>query len=116
MVMSVALVAAVVASMVGQKGHASSKVNLSSGAAWFPSPDAGTVALVDGTTVTRVTQVPVARPGHRIEAVQAGSSAYVLDHSTGQVVRVDGASLTPATPVALGTPDGVRLDRRNLEP
>ena len=58
-VMSVGLVAVVVAGTVGQKGHASSKVNLSTGSAWFPSPDAGTVALVDGTTVTRVTQVPV---------------------------------------------------------
>ncbi len=112
-VMSVALVAVLVAGMVGQEGHPSSKVALSGGAAWFPSPDVGTVALVDGTTVTRVTQVPVASKGDTIEVVQAGSSADVLDHSTGQAVRVDGASLTAATPVALGTPNDGNLAIRS---
>jgi hypothetical protein len=58
--MSVGLVAVVVVGTLGKKGHRSSKVALSTGSAWFPSPDAGTVALVDGATVTRVTQLAVA--------------------------------------------------------
>jgi PKD repeat protein len=111
--MSLALVVAVVAGTVGKKGHSSSKVSLSTGSAWFPSPDVGTAALIDGTTVTREAQVTVAPPGHHLEAVEAGSGAYVLDHSTGEAVRVDGASLTAAAPIRLGTPDDSHLSLRS---
>ena len=76
--LAVGLVVAVVAGTLGYHGRPSSKVSLSTGSAWFPSPDAGSVALIDGTTVTRVAEVPVFRPGDSIEAVQAGSGAYVL--------------------------------------
>ena len=88
--LAVGLVVAVVAGTLGYHGRPSSKVSLSTGSAWFPSPDAGSVALIDGTTVTRVAQVPVFRPGDDLEAVQAGSGAYVLDHTRGQAVPVDG--------------------------
>jgi sugar lactone lactonase YvrE len=107
--LAVGLVAAVVIGTVGHKGRPSSKVTLSTGSAWFPSPDAGSVALIDGTTVTRVAEVSVFRPGNDIQAVQAGSSAYVLDHTTGEAVQVDGSSLTAGSPVVLGTPGDTHL-------
>jgi sugar lactone lactonase YvrE len=103
------LVAAVVIGTVSDRGRPSARVSLSTGSAWFPSPDAGSVALIDGTTVTRVVQVPVFSAGDRIETVQAGSSAYVLDHSRGQAVQVDGSSLTAGSPVILGQPGDSRL-------
>ncbi len=107
--LAVGLVVAVVAGTLGYHGRPSSKVSLSTGSAWFPSPDAGSVALIDGTTVTRVAEVPVFRPGDSIEAVQAGSGAYVLDHTRGQAVPVDGASLTAAPPVVLSGPGDSHL-------
>ncbi len=67
------------------------------------------MALIDGTTVTRVAEVPVFRPGDSIEAVQAGSGAYVLDHTRGQAVPVDGASLTAGPPVVLSGPGDSHL-------
>ena len=112
-VMSVGLVAVLVTGTIGRKGHASSRVNLSTGSAWFPSPDVGTVALIDGTTVTRVAQVAVSAPGAPIEAVQTASSSYALDHSSGQVVRVDGATLKAASPVRLGAANDEHLAIRS---
>ncbi|HWE55946.1 MAG TPA: PASTA domain-containing protein [Acidimicrobiales bacterium] len=106
---SVALVAAVTVGTIGSKGHSSSHVQLSTGSAWFPSPGNGTVALIDGQTVTRVTQVPVAKPGQKIQTVQAGSGAYVLNQTSGQATRVDGALLAANPPVTLGTPGDDRL-------
>ena len=112
-IMSVGLIAAIVVGTFGKKGVASSEVTLSTGSAWFPSPDVGTVALIDGTTVTRVTQVAVFPPTQSLDTVQAGSGAYVLDRTTGEAVRVDGASLTAASPVSLGTPDDSHLALRS---
>ncbi len=99
--LAVGLVAAVVAGTLGNKGRPSSTVSLSTGSAWFPSPDLGSVALIDGTTVTRVAEVPVSRPGDDQQAVQAGSGVYVVDHSLGQAVPVDGSSLRAGPPVVL---------------
>ncbi len=107
--LAVGLVAAVVAGTLGNKGRPSSTVSLSTGSAWFPSPDLGSVALIDGTTVTRVAEVPVSRPGDDQQAVQAGSGVYVVDHTLGQAVPVDGSSLRPGPPVVLSEPGDSHL-------
>ena len=107
--LAMGLVVAVVAGTVGNRGRSSDQVSLSTGSAWFPSPDVGSVALIDGTTVTRVAQVPVFHPGDDLEAVQSGSSAYVVDHTRGQAVPVDGSSLTARPPVVLGQPGDSHL-------
>ncbi len=112
--MSVALVGALVFGSIGNKGRPSVKVALdSTGSAWFASPDLGTAALIDGTTVTRVADVPVFPSHHNIEVVQAGSGADVLDHSSGQVRYIDGTSLTPSSPVVLGLPNDSHLSLRS---
>jgi PKD repeat protein len=107
--LAVGLVLAVVAGTVGNRGRPSGRVSLSTGSAWFPSPDVGQVALIDGTTVTRVVQVPVFPAGDKIEAVQAGSSAYVVDNTRSQAVQVDGSSLMAGPPVVLGQPGDSHL-------
>ena len=111
--MSVALVAALVLGSIGDKGRPSVKVSLTTGSAWFASPDLGTAALVDGTTVTRVADIPVFPSDHNIEVVQAGSGAEVLDHSTGQGRYIDGATLAPSSPVVLGLPNDSHLALRS---
>lgn len=89
--------------VLGRSGDATSQINLSNGSAWFPSPDSGSVSLVDGTTVTRVATVPVAEPHDDIDVEQVRSSAYVLNRTKGQLVRVDGATLRAGDPVPMGT-------------
>jgi PKD repeat protein len=107
--LAVGLVAAVVAGTLGNKGRPSSTVSLSTGSAWFPSPDLGSVALIDGTTVTRVADVPVSRPGDDQQAVEAGSGVYVVDQTLGQAVPVDGSSLRAGPPVDLSEPGDSHL-------
>jgi hypothetical protein len=69
------------------------------------------VSLLDGGTGSLITSksVPQANPDDDLEVVQSGdqsgSGAYVLDHTTGKIVHVDGATLTPGS-AQLFTPPG----------
>jgi YVTN family beta-propeller protein len=98
------LIGALAIAMLGRNGTPSTDLALTSASAWFPSPNTGSVALIDGTTVTRTADVPVAAKGDLIETVQSGSGAYVVDHTSGQVWAVDGAMLRASSPIRLGNP------------
>ena len=108
-----ALVAAVTVSSLGHGGTASSQLDLSGGTAWFADSAAGTVSLLDGATGSRVGVQVVARVGDHIQVVQSdsqsGAGAYVIDHSTGNLSRVDGATLVPGRPVRFGPPGDADL-------
>src|SRR2546429_6115696 len=53
---------------------------------------------LDGSTAEVAGQVAVAPAGDRIDAVQAGSTAYAVDRPTGEIRRVDGATFVVGTP------------------
>jgi outer membrane protein assembly factor BamB len=83
-------------------GYPAEKVRLLSGAAWLPSNQVGELALVDGPSAEIAAQVQVAAPGHRLDAVQDGTTVYVLDRTTASIRRIDGdtfAQTQPTTPI-----------------
>ena len=107
--LAVGLVAAVVVGTLGNQGRPSPRVSLSTGSAWFPSPDAGSVALIDGTTVTRVA-VGTGLPCRGQSRDGAGRFGRLCaDHSRGRPRQVDGSSLTASPPVVLGQPGDSHL-------
>jgi hypothetical protein len=65
---------------------------------------------LDGSSGEVAAQVSVAGRRSSLDVVQDGSSAYVINHSTGSLRRVDGANFqvsTPVTPIP-GAGDGLR--------
>src|SRR5690242_12195221 len=70
-----------------------------SGGAWLASNRAGQLTLVDGASAEVAAQVQVTTPGSGLEVVQDGYSAFSIDHSTGSMRRVDGATLQVTAPV-----------------
>ncbi len=107
MVASVAIVGAVVGSVTissfGHHGSVASQLELNPGTAWFADAASGQASLLDGATASRVSVQSVSAPGDAIQIVQSGtqsdSGAYVINHSTGSVTRIDGATLSPGQPV-----------------
>jgi PKD domain/Divergent InlB B-repeat domain len=90
----------VLAAAVG--GYPASRPRLLSGAAWLASAQVGQLALLDGSSAERAAQVVVAPPGNRIDVVQQGATAYVVNRTAGSLRRVDGATfeVSPAvTPI-----------------
>jgi PKD repeat protein len=89
------------AASLDHTGARSSQLALNAGTAWFAEPTTGTASLMDGSTASRVSQQSVAPPRHTIEVVQdgspSGSGAFVVDHTSGTVARIDGATLQPGT-------------------
>jgi Divergent InlB B-repeat domain/PKD domain len=75
-------------------GYPADRPNLLSGAAWLASAQVGQVSLLDGSTAEVAAQVNVAQPGDRIDVVQQGSTAYVVNRTAGSLRRVDGANFT----------------------
>ncbi|HWE57832.1 MAG TPA: PKD domain-containing protein [Acidimicrobiales bacterium] len=107
------LVAAVAVSSLGHGGHSDSSLTLTSGQVWFPDPATGQVSLLDGLTLSRVVTQPVANRGDQLSVVpsgsQSGSSAIVLDQTTGQVTSVNGALLDTGAQARLTSPGDQRL-------
>src|SRR5436190_4511689 len=68
-------------------GYPANRPNLLSGAAWLASAQVGQVSLLDGSTAEVAAQVNVARPGDRIDVVQQGSTAYVVNRTDGSLRR-----------------------------
>ncbi len=79
-------------------GYPATRPRLSSGAAWLASTQVGQVTLLDGSSGEVAAQVPVASRGDRIEVTQQGGTAYVVNHGTGAVRRVDGATFEVTRP------------------
>jgi len=93
--LAVGLVAAVVAGTLGNKGRPSSTVSLVHGVLrGSRRPIWARFALIDGTTVTRVAEVPVSRAGDDQAGGTGGIRRLLVDHSLGQAVPVDGSSLS----------------------
>src|SRR5262245_22198267 len=67
------VVTALVAGAIVATSARSRAVDLGTGNAWFPSVRAGLVALLDGTTASRITTVrlPDVRPGAPLTVVQS---------------------------------------------
>ena len=104
-----ALAGAMTIGSLGQSGRASSDLNLSGGTAWFADRQAGYATLLDGATRTRVSYKQVAAEGDDIDVVQSGvesgAGAYVVDHTTGEVTPIDGATLGVGKPAFFGRGD-----------
>jgi hypothetical protein len=88
------------------KSWPGSQVALAGGQAWLASPTQGVVTLIDGASeqVVGLLRVPGAEPGRDLIAVQAGSSAYVVQPATGGVSRLDGRTYEVSRPVQFGEP------------
>lgn len=83
-------------------GYPEQNVHLLSGSAWLASSRAGQVTLLDGVSAEVAAQVQVAQPGHTVDVVQQGATAYAIDRTAGTLRRVDGATFTltaPASPI-----------------
>jgi PKD repeat protein len=74
-------------------GNAVAKVNVADGTVWLASPPMGTMVQVSASSEQVLATVSVARQGDPLTAAQDGHSALVLNRSTGEVGRVDGATL-----------------------
>jgi sugar lactone lactonase YvrE len=99
-VVSVLVLGLVVAAVAFGAGEALPKSQLTSGSAWFPTPSQGSIALIDGSTGTRVARVDnVANAGDAITVEQSGSSALVANPNKGTVSEVDGATWKPGAPL-----------------
>jgi parallel beta-helix repeat protein len=84
-----------------QQAYPATKVQLRPGTAWVTSNRVGQVALLDGASDSLADELTVATDGHDLAAGQLGSAGYVADQSTGEVRRIDGASLTASQPARL---------------
>ncbi|WP_370973489.1 PKD domain-containing protein [Amycolatopsis sp. cg9] len=82
------------------RGYPEQDVRLLSGSAWLASANVGQLTLLDGPSAEVSAQVQVATPGHALDVVQQGSTAYAVDRTAGTVRRVDGATYDPTPPVA----------------
>ena len=92
-----AVVAALV--LVGIRGgYPAAQPRLLSGSAWLTSSQVGQVTLLDGSSAEVAAQVQVAARGERLDVVQRGADAYVVNRSAGSIRRVDGATFTPSPP------------------
>ncbi|MGD9750619.1 MAG: PASTA domain-containing protein [Acidimicrobiia bacterium] len=77
---------------------------LTNGSAWLLARN-GTVALVDGLSGRAVTRLPAANaPGDDLHVVQHGPDGFVVDRTTGTVMRVDGRTLRSGPPVSFSGP------------
>jgi hypothetical protein len=107
------LVGALAVSSWGHRGATSSQLDLNPGTAWFADAASGRASLLDGATASRISEQQVARPGDDIALVESGtqsnSGAYVVDHTTGTVTRMDGATLLPERPVPFSPAGDGRL-------
>jgi sugar lactone lactonase YvrE len=109
-VLTVALLGFVAGAIVVGRGHPSAALDLGSGNAWFATIRQGSVALIDGSTGSRVTRVDqVAAPNGHFEVEQSGSSALVIDQDAGTVARIDAATWTRSTPLTVGSPGDQHL-------
>src|SRR5205823_2204042 len=80
-------------------GYPTDRPHLLSGSAWLASSQVGQLTLLDGSSAEVAAQVPVAKPGDSIDAVQQGSTAYVVNRTAGSVRRVDGSTFAVTKPV-----------------
>ncbi len=93
-------VLAVLALIIGvgwKNGYRAVEVRLLSGAAWLPSSHTGQLTLLDGSSAEVAAQIQVAPPGHRLNVIQRGTTAYAINHTEGSLRRIDGGTfdLTP---------------------
>src|SRR5207247_10361896 len=88
-------------------GYPAERPHLLSGAAWLPSSQVGQLTLLDGSSAEVIARVPVAPAGDQLDAVQEGSTGYVVDRTAGTVRRVEGATVS-ATPPATPAPHRAR--------
>ncbi|MCC6433758.1 MAG: PASTA domain-containing protein [Acidimicrobiales bacterium] len=105
--LSVALLAALVAVAQRQRGLESLANRLSNGSAWLLARN-GTVELVDGLSGRAVTRLPATNvPSDDLHVVQHGPDAFVVNRTQGTVMRLDGRALRNEPPVEFS---GVGLD------
>src|SRR5947199_4142901 len=85
---------ATLAALGAGAGFPASRPRLLSGSAWLASTRIGQATLLDGSSAEVAGAVAVAPPGEQFDAVQQGAGAYAVNHHTGTVRRVDGATFT----------------------
>lgn len=74
-------------------GTAVARIDVQDGSVWLASPPMGMVMQVNAASDQVLSTVKVAEPGNELTVSQAGHSALVLDRSSGQLGRIDGATL-----------------------
>jgi hypothetical protein len=91
-------------------GYPATRPRLMSGTAWLASSLVGQLTLLDGSSAEVAAQVQVAARGNGLDAVQQGSTAYVVNRTVGSLRRVDGATFDVSEPVSPvpGATDGLR--------
>ena len=71
------------------------------------------MSLLDGATASRISEQSIGKAGDSVSAVQSGgqsgAGAYVVDRTTGDITRIDGATLQPGTPVRFSSPGDMSL-------
>ena len=76
-------------------GDSVATVNVADGTVWLATPTKGTLVQVSAASEQVLATVRVtANPGDSLTTVQDGHSALVLNRSSGEIGRVDGAALT----------------------
>ena len=106
---SLALVAGVGFGVAAGVGIKADRVALGSGSAWFGSDRSGVVALLDGSSGSRVTKVSVADAAHHLVVTQLGSSSVVVDQTAGTARLVDGRTFVASAPRVLSPKGDDRL-------
>ncbi|WP_216216596.1 PKD domain-containing protein [Amycolatopsis aidingensis] len=97
-VLAIASVAGVV--VLGAKQEQPvSQVRLHAGKVWVASGAVGRLTLLDGVTAEVAGSATVAAPGSDLRAAQQGATGYAVNRDADSVVRVDGATLRPSSPV-----------------
>ncbi|HEX2298215.1 MAG TPA: hypothetical protein VHH34_06820, partial [Pseudonocardiaceae bacterium] len=96
---AVLAVLALVVAVGWNNGHPADRVRLLAGAVWLPSSHTGQLTLLHGPSAEVAAQIQVAPPGHQLSVVQHGTAAYITDHTTGSLRRVDGATFDPTLPI-----------------
>jgi hypothetical protein len=81
-------------------GFPATRPQLLSGAAWLASAQVGQLTLLDGASAEVAAQVRVADKGERLDVVQRQATGYSINHRTGMVRRVDGATFEVSPPTA----------------
>jgi hypothetical protein len=83
-------------------GPSARAVSLDDGAAWLVSSGVGQAALLDGSSAQVVAQLPVGKGD--LSVAQSGVNVFVANSTTGNVLRIDGATLAKSAPARFAEP------------
>ena len=79
-------------------------------AVWVVNPDAGSVTVIDGSTLQPQAEIATGGEPWAVALTQDGSAAFVIDRAGGRLLRIDRATLTVTGALFVGSePGGVVL-------